>query len=112
MEKENGKMNFEEYKIKATKDDVEKLEKKIKIFWWENIPVIGCIIYIIRMGVNQQDIDRGILRKQIVIYNLIFTFALLFYIHLLLSLITPWYTNAIYKEAIKKTKEKIKERDL
>ena len=107
-----SKISFDEYRIKATNEDIKKLDAKIKPFWWENIPVIGCLAYLIRTTINQQDIDRGLLRKQILKYNLIFLFSTLFVGYGLLRILTPWFLYFIYKIAIKKTKELVEKNDI
>ena len=107
-----GKISYSEYRILATEEDIKKFSGKMKPFWWENIPIIGGLIYMIRMFINQMDIDRGTLKKQIFIYHIIFMFCFLMYIYTLLSLITPWYTYSIYKLGVNKTKIKLANNDI
>ncbi len=111
-ENKKEKMSYEEYRIIATKEDIKKLEKRIKPFWWENIVIIGCILYEIRLEIQQMDIDRGALRKEILKYNIIFVFALLGIIYVILTIITPWFRYSIYKIAINKTNDRIEKNDI
>ena len=110
--KNDNKMTFSEYKIRATKNDVQQLSRVYKPYWWENIVVIGPMIYHIRMGIEVAGIDRGPLRRQITKWNVIFTFALLIYIYSVIMLLTPWLMYGILKISITKTNELIDKKDL
>ena len=108
----NAKMNFAEYKEIVTKDDIKKLEKNIKPFWWENFPVLGAWVYSTRTQMRVAEIDRGLLRKNLYIIHLIFVFAFLIALYGILFNLTPWFHYAILKSAIKRTKKKMHNQNL
>lgn len=104
--------SFEQYKLDATRYDVKKFEAKAKPRSYENIPVIGALIYIWRMQINTWGIDRGPLRKNLNVKRIIFMFAFLIYLYSFLALLTPWFVYWHTNLAIKKTKAQIESRDL
>ena len=112
MTKDNTKISFSEYKIKATQADVASMKAHMKPKAWENIPVIGAIIYIIRMQYRIMGIDRGPLRQQIWKWNLIFVLAMLLYIHVAVMILTPWLLYAQLEVAINQTENMIKKNNL
>ncbi len=93
---------YDEYKIKAIKEDVKRLESHLKPFWFENVPLIGSIFYVKRIQYHIRDIDRGLLRKNLAKYAIIW-----FPLIIITYFITPWFNYYVSKKAIKKTKEEL-----
>ncbi len=103
LNNENLKLNFKEYKHQSTICDVERMQKNLKPYVWENVPIFGCFAYMIRIALKNSDIDHGTLRREIVKYQIIFIFCLL-PLFTLTMLITPWFLYMIHALAIKRTK--------
>ncbi len=106
------RFTYEQYRVKATENDVEKMKKNLKPYWWENFPVLGAIIYSIRISLKSMDIDRGTLRKQILKWNYIFMICGLFYIYFAFTILTPWCLYLVHYKAIKSTEALIKTKEL
>ena len=107
VEPQDQKISFKQYKTLATQEDVNRFKQKMRPHWWENIFIIGSIIYEIRVGFLYMMIDRGPLRRNILKWELIFQFATLFLIRYVVAFVSPWPKYWMLKLAIKDTENMI-----
>ncbi len=99
---DDKKMSYREYKQLATANDVAKMRVNLKPRIWENIPLIGCIGYLIRITLKKSDIDRGPLRREMTKYQIIMMFCTIFIFNYIV-LLTPWMFYLVAKLAVDKT---------
>lgn len=98
-------MSFEEYKLRSTAEDIEKLTSSSKIKGWEYIPLIGAFAYMMRSNLAIYSVNRGILREIFFKQQFIFMCVGLFYISALLLLISPIFQKWILGKTIIKAKD-------
>ena len=103
--------DFEFLYLKLTRriinDDVKTFEKNCKMKWFEWIPVIGAYIYILRMTYYINGINRGALRKNIFLCQIVYVLATLVYPGIYILLLFPVVYFYILKFAIKRTKQQL-----
>ncbi len=108
----NLKISFNQYKREATINDIQTMQVGLKPRHWENIPIVGCFGYMVRIALRNSAIDRGPLRREIVKFQMIFTFGMLPPIFGLCCMLTPWLLYAPHALALKRTKEIIAKDEL
>lgn len=87
----NNKEIFEQFKKDIVIDDVDKLKQTYKIRVYEWIPIIGAILYLLRMAINIAGINRGLLRKNITYFHILFVFCTIFIWHYLMIFLPIFY---------------------
>lgn len=101
----NKGVSFEEYKLRTTLEDIEKLEENCKIKKWEFIPIVGAFAYMMRSNFAIYGTDRGVIREIFFKQQFIFICIGLFYVTALILLITPLLQRMIMRKTIVKTKD-------
>ncbi len=106
---DDKKMNYKETRKAEVTNHIAEIRQDLKPHIWENIPLVGCVGYLVRMISHKKNIGNGVLRKQMSKYQLIFTFSTIF-IYNLLTILTPWALYGVAKYALCKT-EKLVDND-
>ncbi len=89
------------------KAELLDLKKYAKPHWWENLPIIGSIEYMIRMQNKDRNVKNNELHQTLMSYRWKFVMATLILGFILLILITPWFVYLIHILAIKKINKKL-----